>query len=96
SKVSYLFKRRVNYMEKIMYLIVAAAVTVFAAGTVLYMSTDTTGSVLGFTDSASDVECENQANNWEQGDPIDQECIEHLPEDKQDEAFAEKIEPAIT
>lgn len=69
---------------------------IFAAGTMFFMSMDTSGSVLGFMDTADDVECQGQTSNWEQGDPIDQECIEHLPEDKQDEAFAEKIEPAIT
>lgn len=83
-------------MDKILYIIIASAVIIAAGAFFLLISMSSTGSVMDFTDSTKDVKCESQADQWESGNRIDERCIEHLPEDKQDEALATAVEDEIT
>lgn len=83
-------------MDKILYIIIASAVIIVAGGFFLLISLDSTGSILEFTETTEDVECKSQANQWNIGDPIDEKCIKHLPEDRQDDAMATAVEDEIT
>lgn len=83
-------------MEKIIWIIIATVIFIFAAGSLLLMSTDSMDSVVNFSDSAEDIECQTQADIWESGDSINQECIKYLDEADQEEALASSLESEIT
>ena len=84
-------------MDKILYIIIASAVIIVAGGTLFLMSLSSTGSITDFTDSTEEVECKSQVEQWEdRSDRIDEKCIEHLPEDRQEEAMATAVEDEIT
>lgn len=83
-------------MDKILWLVIAATVVLFAGVSVAFMLTDSMTSVTSFTNQADDAECEAQADLWEEGDPIDSECIEYLDEENQDDAVASTVESDIT
>lgn len=50
-------------MDKILWLIIAA-VTIFLASSVLYISFNSSDSVVNFTESTEDYECQQQVDEW--------------------------------
>lgn len=88
-------------MDKILYLIMASAVFVMAAGSVLFISSGEILSVGYFEQTAQDTECRSQASGWEPGDPSpDPECVEYVDEEHREEAeeqvLASQLEDDIT
>lgn len=84
-------------MDKILYIIVAAAVLVFTGGSILFLGTNSVLEVAGFTQDTEELECEYQADSWEgPEDEISPECIEELPDENQQDALAAEVEPEIT
>ena len=88
-------------MDKILYLIMASAVFVMAAGSVLFISSGEILSVGAFSQTAQDTECRSQASGWEPGDPsVDPECVEYVDEEYREEAeeqvLASQLEDDIT
>ena len=83
-------------MEQILWIIIAAAVIVFAGGSILFISMGSIDSVIEFSDDAEDAECQTQANLWEPGDSINQECVDQLPEESQEQALADAFESDLT
>lgn len=88
-------------MDKILYLIMASAVFVMAAGSVLFIFSGEITAVGTFEQTAQDTECRSQASGWEPGDPsLDPECVEYVDEEHREEAgkkaLAYQIEDDIT
>jgi hypothetical protein len=83
-------------MNQLIYILVAAAVLVFLGGTVIFLGTNSTGSISDFVGGTDDQECRTQADLWEEGDSIDEECIDELPEEDQEAAMVETVTPDIT
>lgn len=65
-------------MDKILWLIIAAAVLIFLASSVLYISLNSTESVVDFTESTEDYECQQQVDEWNAETEISQDCIKYL------------------
>lgn len=83
-------------MDNIIYIVIAAAVIVFAGTTMLFLTTDAADSIIGFKDTAEDVECQTKTNSWESGDSVNEECIDNLPEEHQKDAAASVLEEDLT
>jgi flagellar basal body-associated protein FliL len=83
-------------MDKILWIIIAATVTVFLASSVLYISLNSTDSIVDFTDSTEDYECQQQADEWDSETEITQECIKYLEGDQQEQALAQTFESELT
>ena len=83
-------------MDKILWLIIAATVTVFLASSVLYISFNSSDSVVDFTESTEDYECQQQVDEWNAETKISQDCIKYLEEDQQEQALAQNFESELT
>jgi flagellar basal body-associated protein FliL len=83
-------------MDKILWIIIAAALTVFLASSVLYISLNSTESVVDFTESTEDYECQQQADEWNAETEMSQDCIKYLEEDQQEQALAQNFESELT
>ena len=83
-------------MDKILWIIIAAALTVFLASSVLYISFNSSDSVVNFTESTEDYECQQQVDEWDSETEISQDCIKYLEEDQQEQALAQTFESELT
>jgi hypothetical protein len=77
-------------MDKILMLIIAAAIFAFLAVVIITM---TSSSIIGVDEDAENTQntviCNQQTENWEQGDIIRPECVDQLPSNQQTTAEAQ-------
>lgn len=84
-------------MNQLIYLVIASAVLVMAASSIILISSETGENILSFSDTANDVECQTQANQWNTpDDSIDEECIDNLDENEKKDAIANSVAPELT
>jgi hypothetical protein len=74
-------------MDKILMLIIAAAIFAFLA---LVIITITSGSIMDVNNDTQSTQntviCNQQTEDWEEGDIISPECVDRLPSSQQDTA----------
>lgn len=84
-------------MDQLIYLVIASAVLVMAASSILLITSETGEDILSFSDTANDVECQTQANQWDKpDDSIDEECIDKLGENERKDAIANSVASELT